>query len=76
LTPSPHSIERYNSLSNAPNTTEEHSLTVVIVLEEERPLAGVDGRSGGLGLDDVLLLLLPLLLVHDFGNHFDSLFSN
>lgn len=55
-----------------PKTRRDDSLTIVIVLEKQRPLAGVDGRSGGLGLDDVLLLL-HLLLVHDFGNHFGSL---
>lgn len=57
-----------------PKTRKESLLTLVIVLEKQRPLAGVDGRSGGLGLDDVLLLLL--LLVYDFGTHFDSLFPN
>jgi hypothetical protein len=45
-------------------------LTLVVVLEEERPLAGVEGRSGRLGLDGVLVLLCYRLLDdRDFLGH-------
>lgn len=37
-------------------------LTLVVVLEQQRPLAGVERRSGRLGLDGVLLLLCCRLL--------------
>jgi hypothetical protein len=43
---------------------------LVVVLEEERPLAGVEGRSGRLGLDGVLILLCYRLLDdRDFLGH-------
>lgn len=75
-TTSPRPIERRNSSYKCKKTTRiDSSLTLVIVLEKQRPLAGVDGGSHRLRLDGVFHLLLLLLLVHDFRNHLGQLLS-
>jgi hypothetical protein len=42
---------------------------LLVVLEEKRPLAGVEGRSGSLGLDNIVLLGCRLLDDRDFLRH-------
>lgn len=46
-------------------------LTLFVVLEKKRPLAGVEGRSGSLGLDNIVLLGCRLLDDRDFLRHLD-----
>lgn len=45
-------------------------LTSVVVLQQQRPRAGVQLRSSGLGLDGELIVGILLAVLHDFHGHF------
>jgi hypothetical protein len=61
-------LERRAAIGDGGKVTSSNQ-QFVVVLEEQRPRARVNGRCHGLRLDGVLILLLPLLHDGDFLGH-------
>lgn len=63
------------SPTSANNTLARGERTSIVVLEQEGPVARIDGRGDGLRLDDLLLLLGGARL-HNIHRHVRDRYSN